>query len=193
MGVVRVLPLHRGAVRLAKPRVSAPLRGRRPPSPLALIALARLDSRSNGRSWSFARDWVPAVLVLVAYRSIDWVPTPLGDRAVRGRADCLDGRCLNDWGLRAAAEQFGALIPGMLELAYLTLYAILPLIIASFSLATNGIGLTIFSSHFCWGRWQRTRCCRTFRWKVPLRLHGPRSPECRHRVPANERLDSRSL
>jgi membrane-associated phospholipid phosphatase len=41
---------------------------------------------------------------------------------------------LSDWGLRAATEQFGTLVPIILELAYLILYAVLPLSIATFYL-----------------------------------------------------------
>jgi membrane-associated phospholipid phosphatase len=39
---------------------------------------------------------------------------------------------LNDWGLRAGIERFGAFVPFVLEGAYLALYAVLPLIIAAF-------------------------------------------------------------
>ena len=43
-----------------------------------------------------------------------------------------DRTLLNEWGLRAAIERFGALVPTMLELAYLLLYPALPAVIACF-------------------------------------------------------------
>jgi membrane-associated phospholipid phosphatase len=102
--------------------------------PLALVAVASADSRSTRPGWSRARDWIPAVLVLVAYRSIDWVPTMHGDREIEDVLIVWDRTLLGDWGLRAATECLGALVPAILELAYLILYAVLPLSIASFYL-----------------------------------------------------------
>lgn len=102
--------------------------------PLTLIALARADSMSTGSRWSIARDWVPAGLVLVAYWSIDWVPKPPAGRELEYALIGWDKTLLNDWGLRAVIEHFGPLVPSILDLAYLLLYAVPPLAIASFYL-----------------------------------------------------------
>jgi membrane-associated phospholipid phosphatase len=100
--------------------------------PVAIVVAARADSFSVRSGWSVARDWIPAVLVLVAYWSIDWVPTAPPNRELEGVLIGWDRTVLYDWGLRAATERFGVLVPAVLELAYLALYAVLPLIIASF-------------------------------------------------------------
>ena len=102
--------------------------------PLALIAVARADAVSTHRGWSIVRDWLPAALVLVAYWSIDWTPQPRGHRELEHALIGWDRAVLNEWGLRTAIERFGALVPTILELAYLFLYVVLPTIIAGFYL-----------------------------------------------------------
>lgn len=100
--------------------------------PLALLALAWADSRSSGRFWSMVRDWVPALLVLIAYWSADWVPQPHGGGALEHALIGWDRSLLNDWGLRVAIERFGVFLPAVLDLAYLLIYAVPPLAIAYF-------------------------------------------------------------
>jgi membrane-associated phospholipid phosphatase len=100
--------------------------------PLALLALARADSLSSARFWSIVRDWVPALLVLTAYWSADWVPQPHGGRTLENALIGWDRSLLNDWRLRATIERFGALLPALLDLAYLLIYAVPPLAIAYF-------------------------------------------------------------
>src|SRR6185436_17380140 len=43
--------------------------------PAGLLSIARADRGSAHRALSILRDWLPAALVLVAYWSVDWVPT----------------------------------------------------------------------------------------------------------------------
>ncbi len=100
--------------------------------PFALVALARADSLSTGRVWSMVRDWVPALLVLIAYWSVDWPPRPHGSHALENALIGSDRKLLDDWGLRTTIEQFGGLLPAILELAYLLIYAVPPLVIAYF-------------------------------------------------------------
>ena len=100
--------------------------------PLTLLALARADSISSGPRWAIVRDWVPAGLVLVAYWSIDWVATPPAGHQLEYTLIRWDRTLLNNWGLRAAIEYFGPLLPSIFDLAYLLLYAVPPLAIASF-------------------------------------------------------------
>src|SRR3954471_7180084 len=66
--------------------------------PVALVAVARADARSVRSGWSVARDWTPAVLVLVAYWSIDWVPTAPPNRELEGVLIVWDRTVLRDWG-----------------------------------------------------------------------------------------------
>jgi membrane-associated phospholipid phosphatase len=100
--------------------------------PLALVALARADLRSTGKVWSMVRDWVPAPLVLIAYWSVDWAARPHSDHALENALIGWDRRLLNDWGLHNAIERFGALLPAVLDLAYLLIYTVPPLAIAYF-------------------------------------------------------------
>lgn len=103
--------------------------------PIGLLGLAWADWVSETRAWSFVRDWVPAVLVLVAYWSADWSARPHVDSELEHALIGWDRSLLNDWGLRAAIERLGGIAPAMLELAYLLLYAVLPVTIAAFYLA----------------------------------------------------------
>jgi membrane-associated phospholipid phosphatase len=100
----------------------------------ALVAVARADARFRDSGWSIVRDWLPAGLLLVAYRSIDWVPTTPHNHALEQLLVGWDRVLLREWGLGALAEHFGLLVPAVLELAYLLLYAVPPLAIASFYL-----------------------------------------------------------
>ncbi len=100
--------------------------------PAVLAALAWADSSSDGRFWSIVRDWIPALLILIAYWSADWAAAPRGGPALEYVLIGWDRTLLNDWGFRAAIEHFGPLIPGTLELAYLLIYAAPPLAIAYF-------------------------------------------------------------
>jgi len=101
-------------------------------APLALIAIARADSVATHRRWSILRDWAPTVLILVAYWSIDWAPGPSRDRQLEDALITWDRVLLDRWHLRLAIEGLGVLIPSMLEIAYLLVYAVLPLTIAWF-------------------------------------------------------------
>jgi membrane-associated phospholipid phosphatase len=100
--------------------------------PAGLFSIAQIDRGPAHRVWSVVRDWVPAVLVLVAYWSIDWPATAHGSGTFETTLVGWDRVILNDRGLRAGIERFGALVPSVFEAAYLLLYALLPLIIAAF-------------------------------------------------------------
>jgi membrane-associated phospholipid phosphatase len=100
--------------------------------PSALVVIASADALSKHRGWSVVRDWIPAVLVLVAYWSIDGVARAHGQRNFESALIGWDRTLLDGWGLRTAIERFGAVIPAALELIYLLLYTLLPLTIAGF-------------------------------------------------------------
>ena len=119
--------------------------------PLALVLVARADSESKHRGWSIVRDWIPALLLLPAYWSIDAVATPHGDWEFENKLVGWDRRLLNDWDLRATIERFGAVIPAIVELAYSLLYAILPLTIAGFGLLHSRDRLDDFMFPFLFG------------------------------------------
>jgi membrane-associated phospholipid phosphatase len=98
--------------------------------PLALVAVARADTSASDKVWSIVRDWLPVPLVLVAYWSTDWAQPSGRDRAFEEALVRWDRILLNDWGLRAAVETAGPLLPTILELAYLVVYAVPGLAIA---------------------------------------------------------------
>ena len=100
--------------------------------PAGLFSIAQADRGSAHRALSVLRDWLPAALVLVAYWSVDWAPTAHLDHHLEQALVGFDRTLLNSWGLRAGIERFGAIVPVILESAYLALYAVLPLIIAVF-------------------------------------------------------------
>ena len=72
--------------------------------------------------------------MLVAYWSVDWVALPHGDYEIENRLVRYDRRLLDGWGLRMAIESLGSVLPAILEVAYLCLYAVPPMIIARFYL-----------------------------------------------------------
>jgi membrane-associated phospholipid phosphatase len=99
---------------------------------IGLFAIAQLDRVSGRPAWSVLRDWLPALLVLIAYWSVDWAAKPHVDYSLEHALVRWDRLLLNDWGLRAGIERFGAVLPMVLEIAYLSLYAVLPIVIAAF-------------------------------------------------------------
>jgi membrane-associated phospholipid phosphatase len=100
--------------------------------PVALVALASIDTTSSRRVWTVLRDWLGAVLVLVAYWSVDWMASRTGDGHLEQALIGWDRTLLNEWGLRAAIESVGVTLPMLLETTYLLVYSVLPLIIAVF-------------------------------------------------------------
>lgn len=69
------------------------------------------------------RDWYPAPLILLAYREMGWIALPHTSTAFENYWVGLD-RVLLDGGLRAAIESLGPVLPNLLELSYLMVYAV---------------------------------------------------------------------
>lgn len=103
-------------------------------TPAVLLSLAWADAGAAGRSWSIVRDWVPAPLLVMAYWSADWVPGPPRRGILEHAFIDFDRILLNDWGLRTAVERLAPVGPTILELAYLLVYCVPPLLIAGFYL-----------------------------------------------------------
>ncbi|MCX6599341.1 MAG: phosphatase PAP2 family protein [Acidobacteria bacterium] len=91
--------------------------------PLLVSALAVAETR-HGQKWSsFLRDWVPLPLVLIAYWQVNWFDSaPLVARQLQWVA--WDRVILHQFGLHAAVESLGPVIPAVLEFCYLMLYVI---------------------------------------------------------------------
>lgn len=72
------------------------------------------------------RDWYPLPLMLLAYREMGWfAPLTHTFRFEHGWI-VWDRIALNDWGVRAAIELTGPLLPSLLEICYSLVYAIAP-------------------------------------------------------------------
>ncbi|MCC7155174.1 MAG: phosphatase PAP2 family protein [Bryobacterales bacterium] len=69
------------------------------------------------------RDWLPYPLILLAYKEIGWLALPHTSTALEESWVRWDRLLLNDWGLRPAIESLGSLVPNLLELSYLLVYA----------------------------------------------------------------------
>jgi hypothetical protein len=69
------------------------------------------------------RDWYPVPLILLAYREMGWIALPHNSTAFEDYWIGLD-RALLGGGLRAAIESLGPVLPNLLELAYLLVYAV---------------------------------------------------------------------
>ncbi len=70
------------------------------------------------------RDWYPLALLLLAYREMGWFAPPLHDYRLEQVFEAWDKAVLNQWGLKAAVEALGPLLPSVLEIAYAVVYAI---------------------------------------------------------------------
>jgi membrane-associated phospholipid phosphatase len=98
---------------------------------VGLVAvLAYGESHGDRQFFSIARDWVPLLLTLAAYREMDWF-TPLAwDHHLEFRWIEWDRSLLYGWGFQRAIESLGALLPSYLEFCYLLVYAVGPFTVA---------------------------------------------------------------
>lgn len=106
----------------------------RPPIPLVTLALnlaviggivllAWAESLRGSLLFGVLRDWYPAPLMLLAYRQMGWFAREHHTHELERAWVVWDKKLLNDWGLRAAIESLGPLVPSLLELAYSLVYA----------------------------------------------------------------------
>ena len=102
---------------------------------MALIAaMAYAESHGSRKFFSIARDWVPLVLTLVAYREMDWFTPLAGDHHLELKWIEWDRTALYTWGFERAIESLGALLPAFLEFCYLLVYAAGPFLVTVFYL-----------------------------------------------------------
>ncbi|MEK7408373.1 MAG: phosphatase PAP2 family protein [Acidobacteriota bacterium] len=88
------------------------------------VLLAYADSLRRRRFLGIVRDWYPAPLMLLAYREMGWFALPHHTYHLERAWVAWDKTLLNDWGLRAAIECCGPVLPALLELAYALVYSI---------------------------------------------------------------------
>ena len=70
------------------------------------------------------RDWYPLALLLLAYREMGWFAPAHHSFTLERAFEVWDKRLLNEWGLKAAIELTGPVLPSLLELGYAVVYAI---------------------------------------------------------------------
>lgn len=98
--------------------------------PAFLAALAYGEARVHRELFSVARDWVPLVLTLVAYREMDWFSPLVRDHHLELKWIGWDRWLLHDGGLRRGIEALGGIVPAYLEFCYLLVYAAGPFAVA---------------------------------------------------------------
>lgn len=86
--------------------------------------LASADVRWPDETLSYARDWLPAPLTLVAYWEMSWFQPQRHTYRFEQVWIQWDKWLLNDWNLRGLLEAPGWLVPAALELSYTLMYAI---------------------------------------------------------------------
>ena len=97
--------------------------------PLIFATLA-LAERRVPRMWvSVLRDWMPMPFLLLAYWNVDWIAQAPSTGGSEQRWIVWDRLLLYGWGGRRAIECCGALLPSLLELSYLVLYAVPPVLL----------------------------------------------------------------
>ncbi len=96
-----------------------------------LLFLAYADSFRRALPLKVTRDWYAPPLVLLAYREMGWFAQPHISTALEDSWIVWDRLLLNEWGLRYVIEFLGPIGPGLLEIAYLFVYPMLPFGIAA--------------------------------------------------------------
>ncbi|MCC6857148.1 MAG: phosphatase PAP2 family protein [Bryobacterales bacterium] len=87
-----------------------------------LLLLAYADSFRQGRFLGTVRDWFPLPLMLLGYREMGW----FAPQVHRFHWEMIwvqwDRVLLREWGLKAAIESLGPLLPSVLEISYSLVY-----------------------------------------------------------------------
>ncbi len=99
------------------------------PATVALVVAGAgiyIVSRAGVRNRNIARlrDWLAIPFTLLAYREMNWFTPAARDYQLEKSWVVWDRLLLDQWGMRAAIESLGVLIPGYLELCYLLVYGV---------------------------------------------------------------------
>ncbi|MFN0166824.1 MAG: phosphatase PAP2 family protein [Bryobacteraceae bacterium] len=86
------------------------------------FALARAEPGSH--VISYVRDWYPMPQMLLAYKQMGWFAQPHMDFRLERAWVEWDRLLLHGWGLQAAVESLGPVLPSILEISYMLVYAI---------------------------------------------------------------------
>jgi membrane-associated phospholipid phosphatase len=84
-----------------------------------------------GGLWnSVARDWAPLAVVILCYKQMGWFAQAQQAHTMERNWVAWDRLLLHEWGLKAAVESLGPVLPTVLELCYLLVYALPPFMVA---------------------------------------------------------------
>ncbi len=89
------------------------------------VLLVSRDAVRPRQYLSMARDWLPLSLTLLAYHEMGWFAQPHATHALETRWVVWDHAVLRG-GAKAVIECFGPVLPSILEVAYLLVYALGP-------------------------------------------------------------------
>lgn len=70
------------------------------------------------------RDWLPQALVILAYKEMGWFALATHSHLLEQRWIVWDRILLDDWRMRAGIEFLGPVVPALLELSYVLVYAL---------------------------------------------------------------------
>ncbi len=87
-------------------------------------ALAFGEALRGAEFFSIARDWYPMPLILLCYREMGWFAPARHTFVLEQGWIVWDRTLLYDWGLKAAIESLGPVLPAILEIAYVLVYTI---------------------------------------------------------------------
>ncbi len=104
---------------------------------LAAAVLAWLSTRPERPRGLSIRNLFPLAAVMLAYQQMGWFALPHEGRELEQAWVRWDKLLLNDAGLQAAIEIAGPLIPGLLEILYLSTYILGPLGLAALAFTGN--------------------------------------------------------
>jgi len=79
------------------------------------------------RRYMILRDWIPIAFTLGAYREMNWFTPTVRDHHLELGWVVWDRRLLDIAHLRAVIESLGPLLPSLLEICYVLVYAIAPI------------------------------------------------------------------
>jgi len=84
-------------------------------------------SRMRHFPWTgILRDWIPQALLILAYKQMGWFAPRTHTYRFEQSWVVWDRIILNDWHGRAIVESLGVLLPSLLELSYVLVYALPP-------------------------------------------------------------------
>jgi membrane-associated phospholipid phosphatase len=94
--------------------------------------LLHFDSANRITALSIVRDWLPLVLIMLAYREMGWFAMPQHSHAGHALEAhwVIWDRVVLRGGAKAAIEAFGSILPSVLEIAYTLVYALAPFALA---------------------------------------------------------------